>query len=266
MEIRRSDNGIDLSIVIPTYNAKVQAHDTANVLQSGLSAAGLQIEIILVDDGSRIDQRPELLNLPESAQVILLDRNKGKGFAVRTGLLAASGRCRVFTDVDLPYGVGSLLACYDVISDGRADVAYGDRSLADSRIVSEEPASRRLGSAAFRFAVWMIAGLRHGDTQCGVKGFRGDIAESLVPLLKVDGFAFDVEILRSIRDQGLVSRPIAVHLRNGEHSTVRLFRDSWGMLRDLVAIRIRALQGHYKKSAGVSDPARDRLKLPVAAD
>ena len=79
-----SDNGIDLSIVIPTYNAKVQAHDTANVLQSGLSAAGLQIEIILVDDGSRIDQRPEILNLPESARVILLDRNKGKWFAAAT--------------------------------------------------------------------------------------------------------------------------------------------------------------------------------------
>lgn len=216
---------------------------------------GLRVEIILVDDGSRVDQRPDPLKLHGTARVIQLGRNRGKGYAVRKGLLAASGMCRVFTDVDLPYGIASLLGCYHAISEGKADVVYGDRSQPDSRIVSATLPSRRMGSVAFRLAVWAIAGFRHPDTQCGVKGFRGDVVELLMPLMRIDGFAFDVEILRSARDQGLVSSPLAVHLTNGEYSTVQLMRDSPTMLRDLCAIRFRAVLGHYGRKKSEEQPA-----------
>jgi len=97
----------------------------------------------------------------------------------------------------------------------------------------------------FRFAVSTIAGLRPIDTQCGLKGFRGDVADEIASTLKTDHFAFDVEIFRCAQDSGFTVRPIPVQLVNGDVSTVRLLRDSLTMFRDLVAIRRRAIQGGY---------------------
>jgi hypothetical protein len=93
--------------------------------------------------------------------------------------------------------------------------------------------------------VLTIAGLRQADTQCGIKGLRGRVATAMLPVLRVDGFAFDVEMFRCAKDNDLVIAPMPVHLVNGDDSTVRLIRDSTTMLRDLIAIRTRSAQGEY---------------------
>ena len=237
---------IDLSVIIPTFNAKSHAQATVERLHSRLAATGLRSEIVLVDDGSRAEERPDQASMPTGARVVQVDRNRGKGHAVRSGLAVATGRARVFTDVDLPYGTESVLECYEKLNRGDADFVYGDRSLPESRILSRLRKRRRLSSVVFRGAVLTIAGLRQADTQCGMKGLRGRVAEAMLPVLRVDGFAFDVEMFRCARDNDLTIAPMPVHLANGDDSTVRLIRDSATMLRDLLAIRARSARGHYR--------------------
>lgn len=250
----------DLSVIIPTYNAKARASHTVETLHSRLASSGLRSEIILVDDGSRPDQRPDPAAMPAEARVIQLDRNRGKGHAVRTGFAAAAGRVLIFTDVDLPYGTDSVLKCYEGLDRGEADFVYGDRSLPESMILSALRKRRRLSSLLFRGAVFAIAGLRQADTQCGIKGFRGDVASAMLPSLSTDGFAFDVEIFRYARDNHLRTIPMAVHLANGDDSTVRLIRDSTTMLLDLLAIRARSARGDYRQKAGESPLARENQR------
>jgi glycosyltransferase involved in cell wall biosynthesis len=236
----------DLSVIVPTYNAKSHSEATVATLHSELETAGLPAEIILVDDGSRPEERPDPFAVPHTVRVVQLDRNRGKGFAVRVGLGAAAGRVRIFTDVDLPYGTASVIKCYERLNRGGIDVVYGDRSLPESTRLSRTRKRRRVSSVVFRAVVSAVAGLRQADTQCGIKGMRGPVAAAMLPVLTVDGFAFDVEVFRCAEDNGLVTAPIAVNLTNGDNSTVRLIRDSAHMLRDLVAIRARSRRGEYQ--------------------
>ena len=236
---------IDLSVIIPTFNAKSRAQTTAETLVARLADTGLRSEIVLVDDGSREEERPLTTSMPSGARVLQVERNRGKGHAVRAGLGATSGRARIFTDVDLPYGTESILECYEKLNRGNFDFVYGDRSLPESRILARLRKRRRLSSIVFRGAVLTIAGLRQADTQCGIKGLRGRVAEAMLPVLKVDGFAFDVEMFCCARDNGLSTAPMSVHLANADDSTVRLLRDSAHMMGDLMAIRARSARGMY---------------------
>src|ERR1041385_1482172 len=104
---------LDLSIVIPTHNAGALAERSSHALDRFFRERGISFEIILVDDGSSAGERPEQTRIPPTAALLQLPENRGKGYAVRSGFLAAKGRCRVFTDVDLPYGADALLRCYD---------------------------------------------------------------------------------------------------------------------------------------------------------
>jgi dolichyl-phosphate beta-glucosyltransferase len=237
----------DLSIIVPTYNARELATRSAQSLQAFLDGLGTRYEIVLVDDGSHSEDRPDPEQLPPTARLIQLDTNRGKGYAVRTGLLSARGACRIFTDVDLPYGMDSLLASYRIIAGGEADFVHGDRSLPASAPVAHPSWRRRLSSAVFRFAVSSIVGLEPTDTQCGLKGFSGEVADLLASTLRTDHFAFDVEIFRFARDSGLRVQPIPVRLVNEDVSTVRLLRDSLTMVGDLLTIRRRARSGHYRQ-------------------
>jgi dolichyl-phosphate beta-glucosyltransferase len=237
---------LDLSVVIPTFNARSRAHATAGTLHSLLENSGLASEVILVDDGSRVDQRPDPAMLPADVRVVQVERNRGKGHAVRAGLGVSAGRIRIFTDVDLPYGTQSIIECYERLNRDAVDLVYGDRSLPESRILSRLRKRRRLSSVAFRGAVFTIVGLVQADTQCGIKGLRGEVAEAMLPVLTIDGFAFDVEMFRCARDNHLAVAPMAVHLANGDDSTVRLIRDSTKMLRDLLTIRARSVRGLYR--------------------
>ncbi|MBA3341104.1 MAG: glycosyltransferase [Gemmatimonadaceae bacterium] len=254
---------VDLSIIVPTYQAKALAHRSAAILHDFLGGLGLTFEVILVDDGSDPESRPDPRRLPAEARLVQLPVNRGKGSAVRTGLLDARGRCRIFTDVDLPYGLNSLVTCYETIRGG-ADFVYGDRSLPASTLVARPSWRRRLSSVVFRSAVSTIAGLRPTDTQCGLKGFDGAVADALAPLLQTDHFAFDVEIFRCALDNGLDGRPIPVQLVNGDVSTVRLLRDSMTMFQDLVTIRRRAMRGDYRSAAVTRARQSDKVE-PGAA-
>ena len=118
---------IDLSVIIPTFNARSRAQATVETLQSRLAATRLRWEIVLVDDGSRVEERPDAATVPGGVRVLQIDRNRGKGHAVRSGLAVATGRARIFTDVDLPYGTDSILECFEKLDRGDADFVYDDK-------------------------------------------------------------------------------------------------------------------------------------------
>jgi dolichyl-phosphate beta-glucosyltransferase len=242
-----TDLTVDLSVIIPTYNAKALAHRSVEGLAFYLESCDIRFEIVVVDDGSRPNQRPDLVRLPAHTRVIQLESNRGKGFAVRTGLGAVVGRCCVFSDVDLPYGMDSLLTCYRTITERDLDFVYGDRSLPGSASDVRPSLRRRLSSGAFHLAVSSIVGLQQADTQCGLKGFNGKVAAELARSLRTDQFAFDVEIFRFALDNGLRVGSIPVQLVNERVSSVRLLRDSLTMIRDLIRIRQRARRGDYRR-------------------
>jgi Glycosyltransferases involved in cell wall biogenesis len=247
---------LDLSVIVPTFNDRTRAEATAEMLHGTIAEAGLHAEIVLVDDGSDAAHRPDSSSLPDGVRVVQLDRNRGKGFAVRTGLAETRGSTRIFTDVDLPYGTRSIVDCYEKLSTSGADFVYGDRSHAESTTVSRLRKRRRISSLVFRSAVFSIVGIRQADTQCGIKGMRDWVAKAMVPRLSVDGFAFDVELFRFATDSDLRIVPIPVRLANNEVSTVRLVRDSAAMVRDLVAIRARSVTGHYRLQRTVPQAER----------
>lgn len=183
------------------------------------------------------DSRVRLLRFP---------RNRGKGAAVREGMLAATGTCRIYTDVDLPYGIPIMLVMARHLLEGRCHVALGDRSLPGSAYHEDIGIVRRtLSGFCSAFVGTLVTG-GFFDTQCGLKGFRGQIAEEIFRMARIDRFSFDVEVIYlSLRFNCNVRRyPVRLQ-RNDPHSTVRILRDSLQAIIDILRIKERAIRGAY---------------------
>jgi glycosyltransferase involved in cell wall biosynthesis len=191
----------DLSIVIPAYN---EAHKIARDVEAAsrfLIERGLSGEVIVSDDGSHDDTagtaRACTVPGPVALQVIDQERNRGKGAAVRAGVLASSGQYVMFADsgVCIPYD--EAMRGLELLRSGQCEIAHASRKRADSVIVNPQPLHRRIFSRAFRLAVDVYLGLpyRLTDTQCGFKMYRGDVGRSLYGACKTEGFLFDLEII-----------------------------------------------------------------------
>src|SRR5438093_5039334 len=156
-------------------------------------------EIILVDDGSDDDTvtvaRAALGATSLAARVVRLERNLGKGGAVRTGVLAARGRAVAFSDADLSVGVADIVRCFAPIESGRADVVCSSRVIEGSVIPVRQPRLRELSGRLFNIALRMLGLTRTHDTQCGLKVFSREAGLRLFRDLSITGFAFDVELL-----------------------------------------------------------------------
>ena len=209
-----------------------------------LDESGLSWEVLVVDDGGndfRVDE------WRDNARVRLLQhgKNRGKGAAVRTGMLEAKGQARVFTDVDLPFGMDLLPVMSAFLRDGGFHLVIGDRSLPGSSYHQATPLSRRIASALFTEFVGRIVTGGFFDTQCGLKAVRGDVADVLFPLLRVDRFAFDVELLYVALKHRLDIKRIPVRLLHNETSSVRLTRDAGRGVLDVARIKALQLRGAY---------------------
>jgi glycosyltransferase involved in cell wall biosynthesis len=209
-----------------------------------LDESGLSWEVLVVDDGGNDFRADEWR---DNARVRLLrhGKNRGKGAAVRTGMLEAKGQARVFTDVDLPFGMDLLPVMSAFLRDGGFHVVIGDRSLPGSSYHHATSWSRRIASALFTEFVGRIVTGGFFDTQCGLKAVRGDVADALFPLLRVDRFAFDVELLYVALKHRLDIKRIPVQLLHNETSSVRLMRDAARGLLDVTRIKALQLRGAY---------------------
>lgn len=255
----------DISVVLPCYRGAELARRSAERLERFLAASFGSYEVVVVDDGGGDFDASWPADGP--VRLLRLPANRGKGAAVRAGMLAARGRVRLFTDVDLPYDLELIAAAAHVIRDRGYHLAVGDRTLPGASYAREVGWRRRLASAVFSRLVGTVLTGGFFDSQCGFKAFRDDVAEALFALARVDRYAFDVELLYLALLYRADIKRIPVQLRSHETSAVRLLRDSLAMLRDVGRIRLRAWRGGYRSPELAAIVARDfaAVRAGVAA-
>ena len=222
-----------LSVVLPCYNEADRLPGTLQALLAHLSAAPGEVEVLVVDDGSTdatVEVAEATAAVDKRVRVLPYHPNRGKGFAVRTGMLAAEGERVVFTDADGSYGPSDLDRIVAALD--RAPVAIGSRAGGGGG-----PVARRAASRVFNMAIRGALGLPFGDTQSGLKGFRRAAAQQLFRQARVDGFAFDVEVLWLARQLRLEVAEVTVQAMERPGSKVQMVADALEMLGQVWAVR-----------------------------
>jgi len=198
----------------------------------------------VVDDGSA-DGTADAALAAGADQVVVLPVNRGKGAAVRAGVSAARGRTVAFTDADLSYSPDQIGAVIGQVEAGW-DVAVGSRRHPEATTVRGAGAVRDLGSRAINLVTMGVLLSHPRDTQCGLKAFRSDVAALVFALGRLDGFAFDIEVLHLVERHELSLVEVPVRLTSSEGSTVRAVADGMRLLRDLWRIRRWSATGAYE--------------------
>jgi len=231
------------SIVIPCFNEEDRIGETLRLTVDYLAANAPESELIVVNDGSTDTTGTETREGFDETKIEtrLLENfpNRGKGAAVREGLLAAQKPIGLFFDADLSTPLDEIPKVIEPIANGDLDIAFGSRALDRSLIGIRQPWRREYGGRVFNFLVRIVTGLPFWDTQCGFKAFRLDICRPILEAARIDGFAFDVELLVLARRAGLRIREIPVHWNHAEGSKVRFLHDGVQMLREVIAARNR---------------------------
>ena len=236
---------VDVSVVIPAFNEASRIGQTLDELERFLSRQSWRWEIRVVDDGSADATATIVEDYHHRQSRIVLQRepHRGKGGAVKAGLLAARARFRFICDADLSMPVAELPRFLPpMLRD--FDVAIGSREGTGARRVGE-PAIRHVAGRIFNYAVQQLSVRGINDTQCGFKMFTGDAADAIFSRVTVDGWAFDIEVLTIARARGLriVEVPIEWHYRR--QSQLNLVRDGVAMMRELLRIRAKGRRGDY---------------------
>lgn len=242
----QSSRPLALSIVVPAFNEQRRLGATLTTLTSYLRQQNWEWEVRVVDDGSR-DQTAaiaESFSRGEPRVVVQREPHRGKGGAVKAGILAARGEYRFICDADLSMPVQEIR---NFLPPALEDfhVAIGSREGKAARRIGE-PAYRHVMGRLFNLAVQHLTLPGIEDSQCGFKMFTAHAANSIFPLVTVDGWAFDVEVLTVARARGLriVEVPIEWHYR--QESQLSMIRDGFAMARELLRITFRRLRGHYR--------------------
>ena len=230
-----------LSLIVPAYNEADRLPDTIQRIQKHSRSWKFPIEVIVVVEPSD----DQTLALAENAvkswidlRVLTHHEKRGKGFAVRSGMLRARGDLIFFTDADLSTPLEDLDAGLALFAHDRSiDLIVGNRMHPDSQILQRQNVSRERMGKVFNRIVQTLTGLRIRDTQCGFKGFRNRAAKEIFGRQRIDGFSFDVEVLLLARAMGFVIAELPVHWTNSEASRVHPVRDSTRMFFDVVRVR-----------------------------
>jgi dolichyl-phosphate beta-glucosyltransferase len=228
-----------LSIVIPAYNEESRLPRTLERIGAFLARGGYDAEVLVVDDGSRdrTSERSRVVaaELPY-VKIIRYPTNHGKGFAVRSGVLAATREAVLFTDADLSTPIEEIERFWEPYDRG-ADVVIGSRRRSESRIMVRQPLHRRVIGRAWSVVVSLLGVRGIPDTQCGFKLFRASRTRRIFEALKTPGFAFDVELLIGARARGLRIAEVPVTWIDSPESHVRPVVDSSRMLVELLRMR-----------------------------
>ena len=285
-----------LSVVIPAYEEADRIAGTISEVRTRLAGVADRggVEVVVVDDGSQ-DATSRVATEAGADRVVSLPVNRGKGAAVRSGMLAATGSTRVFLDafpqrvvnvhpsllpafpgVDaqaqaLAYGA-KVTGCTVHLVDDLAyspdqvlellkrteagwDVVVGSRKHTATTTLVRAGRLRQLGSRAINVLTSLVLLGRYRDTQCGLKAFRAEAAEKIFSLTRIDRFAFDIEVLYLVERQRMSLSEVPVQVANSQRTTVRVVRDTARLLRDLLRIRVLARNGVYDLAESSPDPA-----------
>jgi len=255
-----------LTIVFPCFNEADRLPETLARYLASFPVDPAAVELVVVDDGSTdstmVVAQKSAAGDPR-VRVLRAGRNYGKGSAVRTGVLASRGGLVVFTDADGSYGPDDVKQVVQALK--RAPVAIGSRAPAGPRAASTGatstgatagpggpggpgPALRRMASLVFNSAMRLALGLPFRDTQCGLKGFRTEAARDLFGRGRLDGFAFDAEILFLANLLGYEVVEVPVEATDRDGSKVRVAIDALRMLTDVWSVRRAAARGAYDQA------------------
>ena len=239
---------IDLSIIIPAYNEEHRLPPTLDRVYAFLQTQQLRWEIVVVDDGSRDRTcavvEDAMLRIPHLRLVKQIP-NRGKGAAVRRGMLASRGQLRVMCDADcsmppeqLPRLLAPIIAC-------DSEIAIGSRYVEGAKSDIKQPRYRVLWSRLCNKVIQrsLVPGVR--DTQCGFKAFTAEAARDLFGRGRIDGWAFDLEILALARRRGFAIAEIGVEWSDDGRSRVNPLKDMWKVIREALTIRRNLRKGVY---------------------
>jgi dolichyl-phosphate beta-glucosyltransferase len=262
-----------ISAVFPAYNEQDRLEPTLREAAEYLRSRNIQFELIAVDDGSRdgtslLVRRLSEGDLPE-LRLIRMPANRGKGYAVRAGVVNARGRLVLFADADGSTPFSEIEKLEAAIEAG-AHVAIGSRAMNATGVAVKAKFYRRLIGRTFHALVRRLAVQNILDTQCGFKLFRADVAQDLFSRMHMNGFSFDVEVLLMAQRRGFNISEIPVNWTHKDGSRVNLVTDSMRMARDLFVIRAYAMSGAYDQPhvAPLMEPLTwtEKRVAPVSAN
>ena len=240
-----------LSIIIPAHNEAERLGPSLEKINAFLGHQVYSTEVLVVENGSS----DETLALAQSYQKqmpylrVFAESERGKGLAVRRGMLEAGGEYRFLCDADLSMPIEQVNRFLPPVLDG-VDIAIGSRELPGS-VRYDEPGYRHMIGRIFNTMVrWLVLpGIQ--DSQCGFKCFRGEVADVIFSLQTLGGMSFDAEVLFIARREGYQLQEVAIDWYFDPDSRVRLIKDSLRMGLDLLNIRLNAIQGRYDASAKI---------------
>ena len=234
------------SIVLPVYNCAANLDKGLASLKPFLQGLTIEYEVIIVDDGSAT--QPDIAEIAKrhNCRFIPHATNRGKGAAVKSGVLAATGDIIIFMDGDFPFHLSAISTMINTLTLGGAEVVIGDRTLEQSQYPENINAYRKAGSKLLSLIIskFYVYGFR--DTQCGIKGFTAMAAREIFGRVTLRRFSFDVEVLFIARKNGYKISRIPVQVYEQASSSVRVMKDGMAMLLSLAGIFFNNVAGKYR--------------------
>lgn len=234
-----------LSVVVPAYNEERRLSATIGVMLEALRARGGPFELIVADDGSR-DATWTIVESTPGVRGVRLARNRGKGGAVRAGVLAARGDRILMTDADLSVSMDHLPSLERAMDAGAA-VVIGSRRVPGARIAVPQPPLRNFAGRVFTWLARAALGVSIADFTCGFKLFRADAARDIFGRARLDRWAYDAEILFLAQRRGWRLAQVPVTWINSEATRVRMRRDVLSSIYELGLIRFNEARGVYRR-------------------
>jgi dolichyl-phosphate beta-glucosyltransferase len=230
-----------ISVVVPAFNERQRIPATLERLRAYLDESGEEYEVIVADDGSSddtMDYVQGVTNTWPQLTIVGLERNQGKGAAVRAGMLRARGETRLFTDADLSTPIEELPRLRARLN-GSCQVAIASRAVPGATIDVHQPGRREMMGRAYNRLLRLVALPGLHDTQCGFKVFTAEAAVTCFQPLRTKGFGFDAEVLLRARRHGWEIAEVPVRWSHRDDSRVSALRDSGLVLFDLIRLRLR---------------------------
>ena len=238
----------ELSVIIPAYNEAERIGLTLESISAHLKARKVSYEIIVVSDGSTDSTSGVVESYAQDntdIRLVSYQPNRGKGYAVRTGMLEARAKDVLLTDADLATPIHELQTLEKAATNG-SNVLIGSRALKDSVIIGWRPWYRVLSGKVFNAIIRLLAMSDVRDTQCGFKYFKNGSAAKIFSVASIDGFGFDVEVLFLARKFGYRIAEIGVQWDNSPTTKVSVLKHTLPMLLEVIRVRINDWEKRYE--------------------
>ena len=241
-------NSIYLSVIVPAYNEEEKIKSAIQKISEFLNLHDFLSEIIIVDDGSvdntLIEGEKEAKKHRRRIKFFKNNPNRGKGHALKKGMIRASGEVVLFTDVDLSTPLDSFNKMLPHLKNGY-DIVMGSRHLPESKFLVHQSIWRQKIGGIFNKIVFNFFLKDIADANCGFKAYKNSVAKDLYSRLTIDRWGFDVEIIYMAQKYGYKIKEVPVEWSNDPRSKVKIIRDMLGTIKELAQIKVNDWRGRY---------------------